>query len=340
MVSQVPGGILVERRNRYFHVWSADARPDGNPDEIDWLLGRDRNKQVAMVESGQADGQFQEIPRTQADRLLRERPSQVYLTPNGPLGAPGFALDPRRFPISSTAVRRAINLALDRSKITAVSEFPTVPTCQAIRAGVAGYAPYCPYTVDGLATGEPRVAKARRLVRDAHAVGARVSVALVPDWSEWNDWRIGLGPSQDQLLATLRAIGLRPVVRWLPRDADNPPTYDDHPQIRWACCNEANDTPPAFGDLNSVTGGCDRQAIADGAFCDAETRRLWKKALAQTEPIAQAQAWAAIDHHLTDLAAWLPIGTGNNTVFLGKGVGNYAQQMQLGGSLWELLTVR
>ena len=41
--------------------------------------------------------------------------------------------------------------------------------------------------------------------------------------------------------------------------------------------------------------------------------------------------WKELDRHLTDEAAWVPIGNGTNPVFLAKNVGNYGQQMQLLG---------
>ncbi len=90
----------------------------------------------------------------------------------------------------------------------------------------------------------------------------------------------------------------------------------------------------------NITGDCDPLGIADGAFCDAETKRLTAAANAETDPVRQARDWTALDRHLTDEAAWLPLWSGLNVVFLGKRVGNYGQQDQLNGSLWELLTVR
>ena len=115
---------------------------------------------------------------------------------------------------------------------------------------------------------------------------------------------------------------------------------DDRSQIHLACCNDTSERAPAAADLAFITGDCARAAVAAGAFCDRETKTLTESARVETDPARRAAIWTALDRHLTDEAAWVPIGSGLNPVFVGKRVGNYGQQMQYSGSLWELLTVR
>ena len=111
-------------------------------------------------------------------------------------------------------------------------------------------------------------------------------------------------------------------------------------QIRHACCHDGSEPTPAASDLGFITGDCRRDAVADGVFCDDETKTLTESANTESDPARRAEIWKELDRHLTDEAAWVPIGSGTNPVFLAKDVGNYGQQMQLLGSLWELLTVR
>ena len=269
---------------------------------------------------------------------MRRYPAQLYVTPYGPTPFPGFTLDARRFPLSSRDVRRAINLAIDRPAFVRAAAVPMVPTCQTIRPGAVGFAPYCPYASGGLATGAPEIAKARALVRRAGATGATVTVALFPRIDDPDDFRWGIGLQQEALVDALRAIGLRPEVETLPADMQG--FFDDHSQIRHACCHDGSEPTPAASDLGFITGDCRRDAVADGAFCDDETKTLTESANAESDPARRAEIWKELDRHLTDEAAWVPIGSGTNPVFLAKDVGNYGQQMQLLGSLWELLTVR
>jgi len=77
-----------------------------------------------------------------------------------------------------------------------------------------------------------------------------------------------------------------------------------------------------------------------GQRCDDETKTLTESANAESDPARRREIWTEFDRHLTDEAAWVPIGSDTNPVFLAKDLGNYGQQMQLLGSLWELLTVR
>ncbi len=327
--SQTLGKELVERRNPYFHVWSPDARPDGNPDEIRFLLSNRPEKQAQMVESGQADGTLWELPAATVDRLKRERPSQLYLTPAG--SNPTWAFDTSRFPLNRVDVRRAINFAIDRPAMVRSAAFEVAPDCQTVAAGVAGYEPYCPYGSGGTATGGPDVARARALVRRAGATGAKVTVSIWAPIADHKDWRSRMGPDQRLLVEAIRRTGLVPVVRKLP--ADWGAYYDDHPQIGYALVNPDPSRPPAAPAIDYVTGGCAPDAIRAGAFCDAETKQLLTAANAATDPIAQAQAFAALDRHLTDMGAWLPVGHGLNPLLLSKRAGNYGFQRALGGSL-------
>ena len=330
--------VFVERRNPYFRVWSADARPDGNPDEIRWLLGNDRDAADRTRRIGSGRSPVRHAVHGRRGPVETAIPVAGLRDPYGLMPFPGFTLDARRFPLSSQDVRLAINLAIDRPAVVGNATLPMVATCQTIRPGSVGYEPYCPYASGGLAAGAPDLAKARALVRRANATGAPVTVALFPRIDDPDDFRWGLAAQQDALLEALRAIGLRPVVKTLPDDMQG--FFEDRSQIRHACCHESSEPTPAAADLGFITGDCRPEAVADGAFCDDATKALTESAIAETDAARRAGIWKKLDRHLVDAAAWAPIGSGLNPVFLAPNVGNYGQQMQLAGSLWELLTVR
>ena len=50
-----PNSEAVLVRNKYFHVWSADAQPAGYPDKIVEKYGQTVSDEVTAVENGQAD---------------------------------------------------------------------------------------------------------------------------------------------------------------------------------------------------------------------------------------------------------------------------------------------
>ncbi len=338
IASEVAHHEMIERRNPYFHVWSPDARPDGNPDEIDWLLDISRQRQIDLILAGKVDGGFTIPYGSQVAPVLAQHPSQVYVTPAGPIANEGWFFNVKRFPLSSRDVRRAINYAIDRPAYLRAANGTAAATCQSVRLGAAGYVPFCPYGSGGVATGQPNLAKARALVRRAGADGAKVTIAVFQGITDPNDWRAHMGPAQRELLGTLRAIGLVPVPHALGDNWDD--FYNDTSQISYSLSDNDGSRSPAAGDLGNVVADCDPEAIAFGVFCDAETRRLLAAANTASDPVTQARAWARLDRYLTDQAAWLPIGSGLNPVILSKRTGNYAQQNALLGSLWELLTVR
>ena len=98
MASQVNEKELVYRRNPYFRVWAPDARPDGDADVIRWLLAVPPTEELKMVESGRADGAYDDPPARATARLIRLYPNQVHL-PNPAWGV-GYYLDPRRPPLT------------------------------------------------------------------------------------------------------------------------------------------------------------------------------------------------------------------------------------------------
>ena len=156
MVTTNDAHHAVYQRNPYFHVWSNAARPDGNPDVIDWLkdvpfLETDpgpTSPQIAMVESGKADSYYKTVSGASTERLLRLYPSQMHLTPSPGGGVIGFAFALDRPPFNSRDVRRAVSFAVDRSQMAKAAPWYTRAGCRTIGAGIPGYVPDCPYTTD------------------------------------------------------------------------------------------------------------------------------------------------------------------------------------------------
>ena len=121
IASYRPKRALRLVRNRYFHEWSQAAQPDGYPDEIVLRIGGTPDKAIDDVVAGTADvfgsGLVQAAP--DADRLssIRTRyASQVHSNPQPTVI--GLFLNTRVAPFDRLGVRRALNYAADRARLS------------------------------------------------------------------------------------------------------------------------------------------------------------------------------------------------------------------------------
>ena len=186
------GGTFV--RNRYFRSDPARSRGEGFADRIEVRVHSKRTieREIGAVQRGDADlavladpfGPLVSEGRLRA--LVARSPGQVRSAP-APTTDWAF-LNTRRRPFDDIRVRRALNLAIDRAKVVALSGGPEVgePTCQVVPANFQGNAPYCPDTASPAKGGgwtAPDMAQARRLVAASGRAGERV-VVRVPDFRE------------------------------------------------------------------------------------------------------------------------------------------------------------
>ena len=174
------GGLLV--RNPYFHADPSRSRPDGFTDRIEVHVARSTiEAQIDEVQRGAADVAFLAdsfSSAVTADRLralVARSPGRVHSAP-----APStdwMFLNVRRRPFDDIRVRRAVNLAIDRAHIVALTGGPELgqPACQVVPIAFPGYEPYCPLHREPVAGrrmdhARPRArAPAHRGVRDARA---------------------------------------------------------------------------------------------------------------------------------------------------------------------------
>ena len=173
-----PGRVLTLVRNRYFHVWSSAARPDGYPDEIVNRSVRSPDEAVRDVLAGKADivTAFNQTARFE-DVAVRH-PLQMHSVPQH--GTVFVFLNVERRPFDDVRVRRALNYAVDRRRVSVLHGAAFArPTCQVVPPTVPGYRPYCPYTVEPGASGDwtaPDLTKARALIRASGTRGQTVVV--------------------------------------------------------------------------------------------------------------------------------------------------------------------
>jgi peptide/nickel transport system substrate-binding protein len=190
--SYAPNKQIVEVRNPQFHAAQLGGNvPAGNPDKVVWDIVGDSSTALARTTAGQDDWDPQQIPASSfADTEAKYGDQlKVYTSPNTYY----FFMNTRVAPFDKLQVRQAVNYAIDRKALVAVYGGLGRPTENILPPTYPAYTKHSLYRHD--------LAQARKLIREAGATGARVTV--------WNHDR-GLDPKATQyLVKVLDSIGLK-----------------------------------------------------------------------------------------------------------------------------------
>ena len=200
-------------RNPYFREWSHAAQPAGNPNVIVMRFGLNPAREAQAVARGTADWTADQIPASLLPRIAArfgDRLHSFSITETD-----FYRFNTRRPLFSDVRVRRAVNVALDRSRIarTYGGRIVATPTCQVLPPGLAGYKRYCPYTSRPRAGGAwigPDLKRARALVAASGTRGRTVSL-----WGWTDDPTIGPSAVRE-VTRTLRILGYRVNMRLVP----------------------------------------------------------------------------------------------------------------------------
>jgi peptide/nickel transport system substrate-binding protein len=312
--SYVPRRQLKLVRNSHFRSWSQRARPNAYPDEIVWRIGVPPDEAVRDVVDGKADVLFNNVPADRVEELAARYPRRLHLIPQR---ATTFVfLNTRRAPFDDIRVRRALNYAIDRTKVAALHGGPAVaqPTCQVLPPAVPGYGRYCPYTADPDSSGDwkaPDLAKAREFIAASGTKGEKIVVWTFPFF----------GNEARYLVSLLRRLGYRSQLKEL-EDLD---TY-------FATLNRTPSVQAGFAGLFGTQVATDtfgtlscHSALNWAHFCDPRfdghvTRLATEQA---SDPAAGTALAARLDRELVDQAPWVPLFTPRFADFASKRVGNY-----------------
>jgi peptide/nickel transport system substrate-binding protein len=317
----IPERELLLVRNPHFEEWSSAAQPAAYPDRIHLRQGLEPEAQLAAIRDGRADlvADGYNFP----DALLRPL-SVAYasrLRANPSDGIEYAFLDTRSAPFDDLRVRRALNMAVDRSPTA--GSITGSPTCQVIPPGSVGHARYCPFGLRG------DLARARTLVARSGTRGARIRV-----------WRPPGQPAtrMELVVKALRRLGYRPAVRSIGFDRYFTMLQSGAPpQIAWFGWFMDYPAPSAIIEPLLSCGA----PLNYGRFCDRSIDTLAERAskLQTSDPRAAYDLWARVDRRLTDAGAWVPIVSGFDVAFLSERVRNF-QVSEHSGPLYSQIWVR
>ena len=288
-------------RNPYFHEWSHAAQPAANPDTILWRFSSSHEQTISWVLNGTADWSFDLLTARDLRSLRTRRPAQLH---SNPIFAVDFLpLNTHLAPFNDVRVRRALNFALDRSRIAQMygGIFVAAPTCQPLVPGLAAYSRYCPYTSSPSANGiyrGPDLRKAEQLVEASGTRGTLIDVQGITDES--------VVPRRvaSYLATVLRQLGYRVQLHWQRYASISPAS-----RRRFQISTDGDwlpDYPAASAYLPaffSCSGGLTNGYVCDPAL-DATMPRA--ESLQAQNPLAAAHVWRQVDHRITDRAYWVP----------------------------------
>jgi peptide/nickel transport system substrate-binding protein len=328
-------------RNPRFHEWSPAVQPDGFPDRIVERVKGSPDAQVAAVLNGSADlmSAVTGLSHAVLTAVQTEHASQVELNPSGFTFY--LALNTRISPFADVRVRKALNFAVDRRRLTDLA-FGRGPdhrvTCQILPPNFDGYQRYCPYTAKPNASGTwraPNMARARQLVRASGTTGEPVTV-WVPDW-------LGIGRGAGPyIVSVLDSLGYH--ARF--RIAGDPyaPKHALRVQAGFSGFSADFATPSGFL-LKTFTCASSTRLTSENAnvseFCDRTIDReiAHARSVQTSDQARSSHLWAKVDHDVVDRAPWVPFASGVLFELLSSRVGNYQHNPQL-GTLLDQLWVR
>jgi len=324
-----PNTEAVLVRNPYFHVWSAQAQPAGNPDKIIEKYGLQVSDEVTEVLNGQANEVYANdpIPSDQLSTLNSPKyAGQVHV--NTLFADYYYALNTRRPPFNNLMARQAINYAANRTAYVKIFGGPSlaVPTCQVLPPGFPSYSPYCPYTSGSSHTKwtAPDLAKAKQLVKQSGTAGMKVVVDATTD-------QVGKALAE-QMVSDLNSIGYKASTQLLSSSVQYNFVQNSSNSGKWnvGYSQWFQDYPAASDFLNVLLGCGTIHPNSDAspniaAFCqkNIQSQINQAEASAATNPSEAATLWTQIDHEDTNAAPWVDMFNPKQIDVLSKNVHGY-----------------
>jgi peptide/nickel transport system substrate-binding protein len=305
-------------RNPFFREWSHAAQPAGNADAIVWRWVPTNQDAITAIEQGRADWLWSAITDPEYEQLELQDPGQLHSNPQSNVSF--AAVNTNIPPFNDARVRRALNYAVNRSKIVQLyggSSLAT-PTCQPTAPGLPGYQRYCPYTLNPTANGvwsAPDMARARELVARSATAGEQIVIWGSPDLEF-------IPPTIPAYFASvLRSLGYRVRLHLVPLSTittDNWRRMQIFAEGNWVA--PWPDPSSYLPQFFSCGGG-----NSNDWYCNPAIDREMKHAalLELTDPAKSRAAWEAVDRQLTESGEWVPTVTQPDIELTSQRLQNY-----------------
>jgi peptide/nickel transport system substrate-binding protein len=323
-----PNTEAVLVRNPFFKVWSAQAQPAGNPNEIIEKYGLQVSDEVTEVQNGEAQEVFDgdQIPSDQLTQLnSAQYAGEVHV--NTLTADWYFALNTKQAPFNNLQARQAINYAANRTAYVKIAGGSSLaaPACQILPPNFPSYTPYCPFTTGSQTTWSgPNIAKAKQLVKASGTAGDKVVVDGTTD-------QVGKA-LVEQMVSDLNAIGYKATSQLLTASIQYPYVQNSTNSAKWNVGWSAwyQDYPAPSDFLNVLLGCSSIHPKSDAspniaALCDKSVQAQMNKAesVEATNPTEAAKLWTQADHALTLQAPWVNMYNPRQIDFLAKNVHGY-----------------
>jgi peptide/nickel transport system substrate-binding protein len=296
-----------------------------------WSIGVGPEQQLSEVAGGRVDVMVDGVPADRLNDIENRYAALARAYSDG--GVRSLFLNTRRRPFSSLAARRALNFAVDRTRLIETwggGTAAAAATCQVLPPGVPGYSPYCPYTVgpgQGGGWTAPDLAHALSLVRASGTRGDRVTL-----------WTPPLGPKGASYLKdVLQVLGYRVTVRRV-RSVDRYFILIQNPasraQIGFNAWGGDYPAPGSFlANFSCASLRTGTPVVTNASrFCDPGVDRVIADAeqAATSDPLAANRLWALADRRVVDEAAAVPLYTGIGHDVIAADVRNYQHNPEFG----------
>jgi len=326
IVSYDPDHEMVLTRNPYFHVFSAEAQPDGYVDRIEYRFGLSDEAEVTAVENGTLDWMIDPKPQDRLGELGARFADQTHI--ERMFGLYYLTMNVHEKPFDSVLVRQAVNDAVDRHAMTILYGGGAVatPAWGMTPLPLPGADVRCFYGAGASFAhpsamwNGPDLVRARDLVARSGRAGAHVTL-VVPN----RDIEMGMGTYLRNMLEALGFVAeVRPVAEGLALNYTQ--NTDNHVQIslaRWYA-----DYPSASNYLDDLFGCENFQLHSDSSmnaagYCSAPVQALMDRARGERDMEVAAGLWREAGEAIMKDAPGAPLIQIRYVDFVSKRVGNY-----------------
>jgi len=305
ITKSVPNRQFVLEKDTSFSLPGVSA---GNLDTITVKIVKSQERQVQDALKGKLD--YVQAPPTDLLRELRTKYKDLYREyPTNSIYF--FFLNSRVAPFDKLEVRQAANLAVDKSAIARLYGGLIAPTCNFLPPNMVGYAKLdpCPYGDPG---GPANVEKAKQLVEQAGAKGAKVSV-----------WGTGDDPTPqvvEYYADALRKIGLDAKPKIVDGGVYGATVGNQKTKAQTGFTNWFQDYPHPANFMSLVDGTTIQETNNQnlGNVDDKEITAGIERLKKEPDLGAVAGQWAELDKKLIERAYLVPYGNRELTLLFSK----------------------